>query len=109
MRRLAALMFLVLAGSTLSGCNLIEEHMCSDGEYPVWRPDGPGAACFADGEQPTPGYVAYPPGDVPDLVDDNYQPLQRYPELKPWAKDYIAWQKGGAEGDPPPMPSVQTD
>ena len=96
----------VLAVLPLAGCTLVQAHMCSDGEYPTWRPDGPGATCFADGEEPTAGYVRYPAGDVPDLLDDDYQPLQRYPELKPWAREYVAWLDAGATGEPPPMPAV---
>jgi len=96
----------LLASVLLTGCDPFEEHMCSEGEYPTWRPDGPGAACFADGTEPKPGYVAYPEGDVPDLLADEYAPLERYPELAPWAKKYVTWQKAGAQGDPPLMPDV---
>lgn len=101
--RLAGLAMLVSVG--LASCAW-EEHMCSDGEYPAWRPDGPGGACFRDGRDPKPGYVSYPEGDVPELVADDYRPLRRYPELRSWAKEYVAWQEGGQRSDPPRMPDV---
>lgn len=104
-RRAAAVALLPVVAS-LSGCLGWEEHMCNDGEYPTWRPDGPGATCFADSEQPTQGYVRYPAGDVPDLVDDDYRPPKRYPQLEPWVTEYVAWQDAGAEGSPPGMPPV---
>ena len=100
---------LLLSTLTLTGCQLYVEDMCADGQLPAWRPDGPGKSCFQDGAQPTPGYVGYPEGDVPETTEDDYEPLERYPELKPWAQEYVAWQEAGAEGEPPAMPSVETE
>ena len=110
--------FLITLG-VLSGCFVLflgaaavvifsswEEHICSDGEYPTWRPDGPGAACFQDGSDPQRGYVAYPEGDVPALLEDSYEPLSRYPALKPWVREYVTWQKSAGTEPPPAMPEV---
>ena len=89
----------------LSSCGWTE-HICSEGDYPTWRPDGPGATCYPEGKDPAPGYVRYPAGDVPDALEDSYRPLRRYPELRPWAKEYVAWLEDGHRGDPPVMPDV---
>lgn len=59
---------------TLAGCdNLIVEHMCSDGEYPVKPIDaGMGGQCVKDGEKPPAGLEAYPKGKVPEVVGDKW-------------------------------------
>lgn len=59
---------------TLTGCgDLLEEHICADGEYPV-KPvgGGLGGQCVKNGEQPPEGLEAYPPGQVPKVIGDKW-------------------------------------
>ncbi|MEO5653797.1 MAG: hypothetical protein ABIN79_03430 [Marmoricola sp.] len=82
-RRVTVLATCILALG-VSGCQLITEHMCSDGEYPTYALDNPdGAYCEKDGRQPEPGFAAYPEKRVPQVVGDKYD---RWPlaEDYPW-------------------------
>jgi hypothetical protein len=108
--RIATVCWLIALGTAfgLSSCMVPPgpEHMCSEGFYPTWRPAGTGGDCVRNGRAPQVGYVAYPASDVPDLEQDRYAPLRRYPELEPWAEEYRRWVREGHHGPPPPMPSV---
>ncbi|MBL1082280.1 hypothetical protein JK359_09840 [Streptomyces actinomycinicus] len=58
----------------LTGCSGLEykEDVCSSGEYPVLTVNGTGSACVSDGDKPSPGFVRYPKGKVPQQVDDKW-------------------------------------
>ncbi len=68
----AAATWLATATVLVGGCQ-IRERMCSEGEYPVRSirfPDT-GRACVTEGEQPPKGYETFPPGEVPEFVDED--------------------------------------
>ncbi|WP_247669168.1 SCO0607 family lipoprotein [Micromonospora sp. H61] len=55
-----------------TGCSFRED-ICAGGEYPAIAVGGQGgSACFPDGQEPTPPYVRYPEGKVPQHVDDEW-------------------------------------
>jgi len=56
----------------VGGCSY-REAICGGGEYPVLAVGGQGgSACLPDGQEPTPPYVRYPEGKVPQHVDDEW-------------------------------------
>ncbi|WP_156726394.1 SCO0607 family lipoprotein [Streptomyces apocyni] len=55
----------------LTGCSF-EEASCAGGEYPVMTVGATGSACVANDEEPPKGYVRYPEGKVPKVVDDKW-------------------------------------
>ncbi len=58
--------------TTLSSCSW-DEHVCSDGEYPVKSANGGmGGACVKDGEEPPEQYERYPEGKVPRVLGDKW-------------------------------------
>jgi hypothetical protein len=47
--------------------------MCESDEYPVQAVGAPGSGmCVTKGDEPAAGYVRYPAGEVPQLVDDKW-------------------------------------
>lgn len=69
---MATALAIACAAVLLSACGGFQERVCSEGEYPVWSVEHPetGRACVPDGQEPTPGYAPYPPGLVPEYVED---------------------------------------
>jgi hypothetical protein len=95
-RLVHAVAVVVVAGVFLTtGCT--RESICADGEYPVKAVGNTtGRACQANGTQPQPGYVRYPPGKVPQYVGDKWD---RY-----WST-VVVDSNGNIVGGPSPSPS----
>ena len=66
-----AVLAVLLAAAPISGC--ARERICSEGEYPVRSIRFPetGRACVEEGEPPPKGYETFPPGEVPEYVDED--------------------------------------
>lgn len=95
MRRLARVAMIVGLAPWLSSCVVWgPEHVCSEGEFPVYATsNSTGGACVKNGKEPPSGYARYPAGRVPEIVGDKYD---RWPlgENYPWPD----------EVDPPAKP-----
>lgn len=78
---------LLLSLSVLSGCDLLADDMCSEGEEPVYALDNPtGGTCISNGAMPPDGFATYPEQRVPQKVGDEFD---RWPLAKdyPWADE----------------------
>ncbi|MFB9363640.1 SCO0607 family lipoprotein [Actinoplanes nipponensis] len=85
-----------VAGILLAGGCGYEEKICSSGEYPVKAVRSlTGATCVPDGEEPPDGYVRFPEGKVPKVVNDDWD---RY-----WEEHML--DENGRELSGPPVPS----
>jgi hypothetical protein len=62
----------LIATFALAGCPG-RERICRSGEYPAKAVGNTtGRTCVAEGREPPGGYVRYPPGKVPQHVDDEW-------------------------------------
>ena len=68
----AALLALAILTTLTTGWDAFRDRVCSDGDYPVWSVRAPetGGTCVTEGKKPPPGYATYPPGLVPEYVED---------------------------------------
>lgn len=71
--RTAAAIALGFSLTATSGCGLMKERVCDEGQYPAkYVGTRTGQACFDDGTRPDEGYVRYPDGQEPEYVGDTW-------------------------------------